>query len=87
MVKAMKSHAPLIIAIAVLLVLMLAFYLSGGSASGAATVLLGQAPALVTFTGLLLYLLCEEGKIAEIGRLLFFAGLLSLLKQAITEGI
>lgn len=36
--------------------------------------------AIVTFTGLLLYLLCEEGKPMEIGRLLFFAGLLSLLK-------
>lgn len=37
-------------------------------------------PAAVTFVGLLLYLLSEEAKIAEIGKLLFFAGLLSLLK-------
>lgn len=38
---------------------------------------------LIAVIGLLMYALCTDGKLSEIGRLSFFAGLLAFLMQAV----
>lgn len=39
-------------------------------------------PLLVSIIGLLIYALAKDGKVTEIGRIMFFAGLLAFLLQA-----
>lgn len=49
--------------------------------------LITSLAALVAIVGLLMYVLSTNGKVAEIGRIMFFCGLLAFLLTARNLGI